>query len=111
MPSTKDPSEAFSFAAKRPTVDELLSVSAQLNRTSTDFLKVDLETALTFSSIALQSLDDPIKRQRNRRNARRGYDVIVRLMVRVSLTEDDARHIDLNLQRLKRELQQLGETF
>jgi hypothetical protein len=111
MPGQKQPTRAFNFAAKKPTMDEILASSAQLNRTSRDFLKVDLQTALTFSSIALQSTDDSVKRERNRRNARRGYDMIVRLLDRVSLTDDDAQHMTRNLVRLKTELQQLGETF
>jgi hypothetical protein len=111
VPRTKLPTRGFSFAAKKPTVDELLAAGAQLNRTSTDFLKVDLQTALTFSGIALQSADDPVKRQRNRKNARRGYDMIVRLVEKVSLTDDDVQYMTRNLHRLKTDLQQLGETF
>jgi hypothetical protein len=107
----KPPTRAFRFAAKKPTVDEILKVGAELNRTGTDFLKVDLKTALSFSNFALQSVDDPTKRQRNRRNARRAYDTVLRLLKRVSLSDDDAQRMNRNLERLKTELQHLGETF
>ena len=92
-------------------MDELLTSYAQLNRTTADFLKVDLQTALTFSGIALQHGTDSVKKERNRRNARRGYDTILRLLERVSLDDHDARHLKHNLRRLKTELQELGETF
>lgn len=99
------------FAAKKPGMDEILSSAAQLNRTSIDFLKIDLQTALTFSQIALQSNADAEKRRRNRKNARKGYDTIVRLAEKVSLSDRDGRYISRNLERLKSELQQLGEIF
>lgn len=107
----KEPTRGFHYAAKRPTVDEFLSVGARINRTTTDFLKVDLETALTFSGIALQSSGDLQKRQRNQQHARRGYDTIVRLITKVVLSEKDAKFMKRNLRRLKRELQKLGEAF
>jgi hypothetical protein len=111
MPWKEEPTREFDFAAKKPTVDEWLASRDQLNRTSTDFLKIDLETALTFSSIALQNAMNTVKRQRNQRNARVGYDTIVRLIEKVTLTDEETRFMVRNLQRLKTELQQLGETF
>jgi hypothetical protein len=109
--SRNQPIRRPSFAARKPTIDELLSSGAQLNRTSTDFLKVDLETSLTFSALALQYKDNPEKRERNQANARRGYDTILRLAKKVVLDQQDARFISRHLRRLKSELQQLGETF
>jgi len=111
MPRKKQPTRGFDFAVQKPTVDDFLALGVQVNRTNTDFLKVDLETALTFSGIALQSKDDPVKRQRNRHNARRGYDVIVRLRKKVILDDYDERLISRKLQRLKAELKSLGDTF
>jgi hypothetical protein len=98
------------YAVLKPTVDELIVSLGELNRTSTEFLKTDVETALTFSSIALQT-EDLSKRQRNCRNARRGYDTIVRLAGRVRLSIDDERFLFEKLLRLKSELQRLGEVF
>ena len=99
-----------SYAAARPTVDELLAARTRANRVNVDFLKVDLKTALTFSEVALKT-DDPVKRRRNCNAARKAYDTILRLMPKVALTEAEADLLTDNLARLKSELQSLGETF
>jgi hypothetical protein len=98
------------YAALKPTVDELLDSLGQLKRTSTEFLKTDIETALTFSSIAAQT-EDLQKKHRNRQHARRGYDTILRLSSRVKLSDDDEQLLSEKLMRLKAELQRLGEVF
>jgi hypothetical protein len=97
-------------AALKPTVDELIGSLGQLNRTSAEFLKTDIETALTFSSIALQTEDLP-KKHRNRKYARKGYDTILRLSGRVRMSNDDEELLAEKLMRLKSELQSLGEVF
>jgi hypothetical protein len=100
-----------SFAAKKPTIDRFLAASNQLRHTGIEFLKIDVETALTFSSVALQSNDDAAKRKRNRENARRGYDTILHLLKKVALDTEDAEFMSSRLRRLKSELERLGETF
>jgi hypothetical protein len=111
MPRQKRPNRELNFVARKPSIDEILTAASELNRTSTDFLKIDLQTALTFSRIALENNTDNEKRRRNRRNARRGYDTIIRLIKRVSLSDGDAKFMSYNLERLKSELRQLGEVF
>jgi hypothetical protein len=96
------------YAAPRLTMDELLASGAKLNRTSAEFLKTDLQTLLIFSKSAL-SADSAEKKTRNCQAARKGYDTILRLIGKVRLTEDDADYFSQNLQRLKSELQTLGE--
>jgi len=91
-------------------MDELLATRNRLNRASADFLKVDVQTALTFTGIALQATD-PVKRQRNQRSARNAYDTVLRLIGKVQLSESDARVLGSNLERLKSELRELGETL
>jgi hypothetical protein len=108
-PQNFDDVETF-YSALKPTVDELIVSLGQLHRTSAEFLKTDVETALTFSSIALQS-EDLSKRARNCRNARRGYDTIVRLAGRIQLSMDDEQFLTKKLVRLKGELERLGEVF
>jgi hypothetical protein len=108
-PGNSDDEEKV-YAALKPTVNELLLSLGELNRTSAEFLKTDVETALTFSSIALQT-EDLSKRQRNRRNARKGYDTILRLARRVRLSTDDEQFLSEKMGRLKSELQRLGEVF
>ena len=73
-----------------------------------NFLKTDLNTALTFSAIALQARETS-KRERMREHARKAYDTVVRLMRRVELTPPDAQFLARNLKRLRAELISLGE--
>lgn len=80
------------------------------NRARANFLQVDSEIALTFSSIALEAID-PEKRRRTIHTARRAYDTIVRLRVDVDLTDAENDKLDINLRRLKIELQSLGQSF
>lgn len=111
MPRRKTPTRELNLAARKPGGEDILEAEAQVNRASTDFLKIDLQTALTFSGIALESDNNEEKRQRNQRSARRGYDTIVRLSKKVNLSASDARSMSRNMARLKSELRQLGETF
>ena len=110
MLQKKKQTRESNFAAKKPTVDQILASAAQLNKTSAAFLKTDVETALTFSGIALQTSDEN-KKQRNTKNARRGYDSILRFVGRIPIGAEDAEFLSSKLQRLKTELQKLGEIF
>jgi hypothetical protein len=98
------------YQAPKATVDKLLANGKEFNRVSTDFLKIDAATGLTFAGIALQT-DDATKKQRNRLAARKAYDTIRRLAKGVDLTPNDAQVLSRDLGRLKSELQTLGETF
>lgn len=89
---------------------ELLEQSKKFKQVSTDFLKVDLETALTFTGIALQA-DNDAKKKRNQQSARKAYDTILKLLRNVEPEEGDAQVLRSNLERLKSELQRLGEVF
>jgi len=99
-----------SYAVPKPTADEILAFGSRFRQASTDFLKVDLATALTFTEIALQASDSE-KRERNCRNARVAYDTVLRLIERVDLTDEDSEMLNSNLARLKSELARLGEVF
>ena len=97
-------------AAPAPTMDELLASRERMNRVSTDFLKIDLETALTFISIARQTKDD-VRRLRNRRAARKAYETVLKLIDKVDLNDLDRVRVVQALGKLKTELEVLGETF
>jgi len=97
-------------AAPKPTADEYLAWRERLNRASADFLKIDLQTALTFLNSARNTTDFD-RQKRNREAARRAYDTVARLMERVNLNERDARTIVVGLEQLRSELQELGEVF
>ncbi|MFZ3342593.1 MAG: hypothetical protein WA609_08010 [Terriglobales bacterium] len=98
------------YAAAKPTVDEILASIARHHKTSTDFLKADIEMALTFAGIA-RSARISEERERNRRSARKAYDTVIRLIARVDLTDHDAKVLGRSLARLKSELRGLGEVL
>lgn len=91
-------------------LDKIMASRARLNRTTADFLKIDVQTALTFCGIARDS-QDVRKKLRNRQHAREGYDTILRLMHRVMLTEEEVQHLVVNLEKLRTQLVSLGEVF
>lgn len=109
MSARKQPSDP-GYPAPKPTVDELLASVARHNKTGTDFLKADLEAALTFADIA-RTAEDAEERERNRRAARRAYDTIVRLINKVELNSEDANVMRSKLARLKSDLSGMDETF
>ena len=82
----------------------------RMNRASADFLKIDVETALTFAHIARQTAD-AARKQRNREAALRAYSTVTRMMERVKLSEEDMRTLALGLEQLRSELRELGEAF
>jgi len=97
-------------AAAKPTVDEMLSSRERLNRASTDFLKIDLETALTFVKAAQQT-NNEFRKRRNRLAARKAYETIMKLISKVRLTTEDGLRMKEGLYRLKTALEELGEQF
>lgn len=102
---------SLELRAVRPSASEIFKSSAELNKASVAFLKVDLETALSFARSALESSDDDKKRARNQHNARTAYDTVLRLMPKVTPSRADAEIIQDKLNLLKSELMKLGERF
>ncbi len=100
----------WGYAAPRPTVDELLAARERLNRAGVEFLKIDLETALTFVHIARQARDES-RRKHACSAARKAYDTISNLLPRVHLSNSDSQVASRRLAQLKAELQSLGESF
>lgn len=97
-------------AAPKPTVDELLASRERTNRASAEFLKIDLETALTFVDSS-RLTHDVFRKKRNCQAARKAYDTVVRLISKVDLAAHDRLLVKQRLERLKTELEELGETF
>lgn len=97
-------------AGPRISVDQFLGALDDANKASINFLKVDLETALLFSQMALQTKDS-IKKHRNTHAARRAYDTIMRLSANVHPTAADADFLTRNLGLLKCDLERLGEVI
>ena len=82
----------------------------QANRLGVDFLQVDSEIALTFSSMALET-NDKEKKIRATQTARRAYESIMRLSKKIEFTQAQREKLNVNLQRLKAELKSLGESL
>jgi len=97
-------------AAPKVTFDQILASRERMNRASVEFLKIDLQTAFTFLRVARQT-DDPIRKHRNCRAARRAYDTVVKLMGKVRLNKQDRQTVVLGLEHLRSELQEFGEAF
>lgn len=102
--------ERSRYVAPPPGLAEMLALKKRFNQTGTEFLKVDLSTAMTFVSAAHHT-SDPVKRQRNRKAARSAYDTVVRMAKKLSLSDADAEELSKNLGRLRSELVELGEVF
>ncbi len=93
--------------ASRPTVDELLATRARMNRASAEFLKIDIQTALTFAKIARQTFDNP-RKERSTFAAKRAYETILRLAKKIDMSRNDQRVVTEGLEQLRSELQALG---
>jgi hypothetical protein len=91
-------------------VHDLSDTGKELNATNVNFLKIDVETALTFSGLALKT-DNEAKRKRNRHHARRAYDTILRLWDSVTFTPDEEAYMHNMIAHLKNDLEMLGEKF
>jgi hypothetical protein len=86
------------------------ALNTRTNSLRANFLQIDCEIALTFASIALTT-DDQQKRRRTSKTARKAYDTIMRFRQDTDLTAAQKNKLDANLQRLKSELQRLGQSF
>lgn len=93
-----------------PTIAEMLESRKDLLRASRDFLKIDLETALIFAKSARETTDNS-RRKRNVLAARKAYNVLTKLSSKVDLSLSDKALMKRGLNRLKAELEQLGEIF
>lgn len=81
-----------------------------MNAANADFLTIDVQTALTFSGLALET-DSEEKKQRNRKNARKAYDTILHLWHGVTFTPSQEAYMHEMMYRLKNELARLEEHF
>ena len=86
------------------------ALESRTNMLRANFLQIDSEIALTFSNLALTA-SDPEKKRRTAQAARSAYVAIMKLSEDTYLADADRDKLETNLQRLKRELQSLGQTF
>jgi hypothetical protein len=83
-------------------------LTERTNRVGAQFLQIDSEVALTFSGMALRTSDEK-KKRRTTQVARRAYDTIMRLRKNIALGDTEGDKLEANLQRLRSELQVLGQ--
>jgi len=89
---------------------DLIEPRERMNRASGQFLKIDLETALTFVTSA-RGTNDAARRLRNIRSARKAYDTVIKLSRKLRPPDDDIQAINGMLEELKTKLADLGEVF
>jgi hypothetical protein len=87
-----------------------LKIYEQTRKTHSEFLRIDLDVAITLADRARTALQ-PEVRERNRRNARRAYDTVVAFMTHTTITQPELDEINSRLQRLRVELKELGEVL
>ena len=80
-----------------PSTRQMLLVE-QANRAMAEFLRIDVQMALTFSGIALSTTDFD-KRERTTKVARRACDAILTLRPGVRLTDIEAERLARDLER------------
>jgi len=73
-----------------------------------DFLRSELHTGLTLTKIA-RDARRRTKSDRNRANARKAYDSVVRFAPKVNLSPDETDEFKSKLNQLRTELKLLGE--
>jgi len=73
-----------------------------------EFLRAELLTGLTLTKIAREAKYED-KRERNRLNARKAYDSILRFMPKTDMGNEELNDIRSRLEQLRSELRLLGE--
>ena len=84
------------------------ALESRTNKLRAHFLLIDSEIGLTFARIA-SGASNQEKRRRTAQTARTAYDTIMRLRKHTNLDEAERKKLDDNVQRLKSELQRLGQ--
>jgi hypothetical protein len=110
MPARKRRYGHAAYEDPESQIEQIHAARERMDRASVDFLKVDLQTALTFTGIALSS-SDVVRKRRNCLAARKAYDVIQRLLKTVPLSDTQTRALNRDLRRLESELKSLGEVL
>lgn len=83
----------------------------ELKKNHADFLRIDLETALTLTRIAERAGVGSIRRQRTLKQARRAYETIVKMRGMFAGTAEECLPIDKSIRKLRTALERLGESF
>jgi hypothetical protein len=105
--------ELDNWLASRNQLDSAAAHRALDSRTRevrANFLLIDSAIGLTFSGMALTARD-PDKRRRTTQAARNAYLTVMRLRAGTDLLDAERDTLEANLQRLRDELQSLGQNI
>ncbi len=87
--------------------ESIHQVIEKSHRIGVEFLLTDMRTGMTFLDIAEVTHSAEI-RDRNRANAQLVYDTVVRIMPRLSPTEEERRNLEDRLSELRKRLIEVG---
>lgn len=87
------------------------SLQDDLNKNAADFLRIDLDTALTLARIASEAPEGSERRSRNIRNARVAYETVSRFRTKTETNPEEDEEIKEKVSRLRTALERLGESF
>ena len=87
---------------------DVRDLARETTAAETHFLRAELHTGLSFSKIALKA-EDESKIERNRANARKAYDTLLRFIPDATLSTEETKEINSQMAALKADLQHLGE--
>jgi len=91
-------------------MQEKSTIANDFNQKGSEFLRIEVETGLTFANIALDEEPGSEERIRNQANALKAYQTVLRLRDRVeNAGEETNRRIQNGLDQLKSILERLGE--
>lgn len=87
-----------------------MEIQGQTRKAAEKFLQTELETSITFAEAALSAGNNNLeKRERDRANARKGYDTILRFGRKYAVQPSAAEDFADRLRHLKSALHTLGE--
>jgi hypothetical protein len=78
------------------------------NAVGLDFIRTEIETGLTFASLAAAAGDDTDKRERNRANAQTALSAVRKFLPRLTLTSDERIEIDGGIAQLTGAIDSIG---
>ncbi len=86
-------------------------VASESRRVGSDWLFTDAAVSLDFATEAAKMHNSPEKRERNRINARRGYEAVTRFMTKVEMSASRRSKLEIRLRAVKSLLLKSGERF
>jgi hypothetical protein len=90
---------------------DISSLRDDLNRTTVEFLRTDLDTGIMLARIATGARKNSERRERNTRNARMAYDTVEKLRRQAPMSTEIRNALDEKIGLLRSLLEVLGESF